>query len=355
MDDAHEARARKLINGGVDFLLAQREKDGGWSMGGGANRPAVTAMVLKALVRHRDLGPDSPVVKRGFEILLKYCRKDGSIYDPRQGLSSYTTAVAIMALKAAGTPGFNEAIRGAADYLKGLQILPGSESPDGRIVGEDSPDIGGFGYGRNGKPNLSVTGMVIEGLHDAGVAPDDAAMRQALVFLSRVQNRSESNPLAFAKKGTNDGGFVYDPGGSKAGRGPGGRGLRSYGSMTYVGFKSMLYAGLARNDPRVRAAFAWIRRYWRLDSNPNMPRVQSEQGLYYYYHVFAKALRAWGQPVIKDAKGVEHNWREELIDALGRRVLENGSWVNNADRWQEGSPVLVTTYCVLALQETLKK
>ncbi len=204
----------------------------------------------------------------------------------------------------------------------------------------------------------------MQALHDAGVPGDDPAMRRALVFLTRTQNRSESNRLAWATEGENDGGFVYAPalqkditvGESKAGSaGPANRGLRSYGSMTYTGFKSMLYANVSRDDPRVRASYEWIRRYWRLDSNPNMPQARSKQGLHYYYQVFAKGLRAWGESIITDTEGVEHNWREELIDALAARVSADGSWVNTAGRWEESNPILVTAYSVLALQEALKK
>ena len=35
-------------------------------------------------------------------------------------------------------------------------------------------------------------------------------------------------------------------------------GLRSYASMTYAGLKSMIYAGLDRDDPRVKAALDYI-------------------------------------------------------------------------------------------------
>ena len=68
----------------------------------------------------------------------------------------------------------------------------------------------------------------------------------------------------------------------------------------------------------------WIRTHYGLDENPGM----GSSGLYYYYHVFAKAMRAWGEPAIADLKGVKHNWRHELIDALARRVRDDGSWVN---------------------------
>jgi len=203
--------------------------------------------------------------------------------------------------------------------------------------------------------DLSNVAFWMDAMHDAGVDQNDEHVQRALKFLNRVQNRSESNPEKFAADGSNDGGFVYSPVESKGGAGANNQGLRSYGSMTYAGFKSMLYAGVAKDDPRVRAAFDWIRRYWTLDSNPNLPTQQNQEGLYYYYHTYAKALRAWDQPIIRDGKGKEHNWREELIDAVAQRVQKNGSWDNDKDRWDEGSPVLVTAYVIAALQEATAK
>ncbi|MGB2823284.1 MAG: prenyltransferase/squalene oxidase repeat-containing protein [Phycisphaerae bacterium] len=356
MDAPHLARAQSLINGGLKFLLAGREASGGWSLGGGLMEPAITGLVLKALLEHPDLDRTSPVVTKGFDVMLSYRQKDGAIYDPKLGRPAYTTAIAIMALTEAKDSAYNEAIRHAVQYLKGIQIVPGQESPDGGEVAADSPRVGGVGYGKSAEPNLSVLGFAIEAWREAGIKPDDPAMQRAVEFLSRVQNRSESNPLSWAREGDNDGGFVYELDASKAGEGPGGSGLRSYGSMTYVGFKSMLYAGVDRSDPRVQAAYMWIRRYWRLDSNPNMPKLRSEEGLFYYYHVFAKALRAWGADEIDDLKGAKHNWRHELIDALAERVGEDGSWTNkSAKRWEEGNPVLSTCFGVLALEEAMRK
>ena len=361
MDEQHQAAARKLIQGGIDFLRPRQQADGGWSLGQGANKPAITAMVLKALIQGGHLNDRSQWVQRGFEVMLSYRQADGGIYDPKQGLSNYTTSLAIMAMTASQNPRYTQAIRESVEYLKRQQIAPGAETPDGQTVTPDHPFAGGVSYGQHGRPDLSNMGMWMEAMHEAGVPADDPAIQRALVFVTRAQNRSESNALAWAKEGSNDGGFVYAPatasilvqGETKVEAAPGETGLRSYGSMTYVGFKSLLYAGLAKDDGRVRAAYDWIRRYWRLDSNPNMPRAQSLQGLYYYYHAMAKALRAWGEPVITDAQGVAHLWRAELIDALQQRVRPDGSWVNLAMRWEEADPVLATAYAVLALQETL--
>jgi squalene-hopene/tetraprenyl-beta-curcumene cyclase len=355
MDVAHLAAARKMVNDGIGALLLAREADGGWSMDRG-NKPAVTALVLKALMGHGQFTMDDKVIKKGYQCLLSFKQKDGGIYDPSQGISTYTTAVAISALAAAGNPAFKGDVDDAANYLKKMQIQPGSESPDGAAVKEGDPRVGGMDYGKSGQPNLSTLGFAIEAWHDAGVSADDPAMQRAVAFLQQVQNNSENDKNPLVKTGPRDGGFFYAPNESKAGpAGAQDKGLRSYGSMTYVGFKSLLYAGIDRTDPRVAAAFKWIRDYWRLDSNPNMPQAQSLEGLYYYYLAYAKALRAWGEPKITDAAGKEHNWREELVDALKDREKTGGQWVNTQDRWGEASPVLVTAYAVLSLEETLKK
>jgi squalene-hopene/tetraprenyl-beta-curcumene cyclase len=363
IDAKHLAAANKLMKDGIAYLLSVADKDGGWSAGG-AYKPAITAIVLKVLVQSPGYNVNSPEVKKGFEVLMKYRQKDGGFYDPGTGVENYTTALAVMALVAANDPQYGGAIREAVDYLKKQQIVPGAESPDGQNIAENDIRVGGVSYGKHGRPDLSNLGMWMDALNEAGVKGDDPAVQRALLFVTRCQNRSESNPLPWAAEGDNDGGAIYAPAGkggdlklaeSMAGTARGGRGLRSYGSMTYVMFKSMLYANVAKDDPRVQAAYKWIRTYWRLDCNPNMPEAKSLQGLYYYYHVFAKALRAWGRDTIKDIDGTEHNWRHEMIDALAERAQKDGSWKNDADRWNEGSPALVTGYAIMALQEAVKK
>ena len=77
----------------------------------------------------------------------------------------------------------------------------------------------------------------------------------------------------------------------------------------------------------------------------------AQQGLYYYYHTFARVLNAYDEPVITDHKGVEHDWRLELIEKLASLQQADGSWVGDK-RWMENNPVLVTSYAILALQES---
>jgi squalene-hopene/tetraprenyl-beta-curcumene cyclase len=116
--------------------------------------------------------------------------------------------------------------------------------------------------------------------------------------------------------------------------------------MTYAGLKSMIYAGVKADDPRVKAALGWLKKNYDLDSNPGMGTA----GLYYYYQTFAKALSALGEDKFVDVHGIAHDWRAELIDELGSRQRADGSWVNSENaKWMEGDASLVTGYALLAL------
>ena len=79
--------------------------------------------------------------------------------------------------------------------------------------------------------------------------------------------------------------------------------------MTYTGLKSFLYAGVGKDDPRVKAAIDWVRKHYTLDENPGMGKA----GLYYYYNTFGKAMTALGEDPFVDAKGKSHEWRADLF------------------------------------------
>lgn len=130
--------------------------------------------------------------------------------------------------------------------------------------------------------------------------------------------------------------------------------LRAYGSMTYAGFKSYIYAGLSRTDPRTQAAWRWICDNYTLDENPGM----GTDGLYYYYLMFSKALAAAGDAkliVFSDAgNSREPIWREDLITKLETLQNEDGSFKSVDDRWMENDPVLITAYALIALQHATR-
>ncbi len=299
--------------------------------------------------------------KRAREFVRSRLDRSGEPFnpDPEGGLGNYVASAVASGLAAVDDPADRPLIETTIEWLTRTQW------DQGEGISPRLDWFGGSGYGKWGRPDLSNTQMMLDALHDAGVSPEDPAMERALVFLTRTQNAPGTNQAAWAQAGKGDGGFVYTPanGGESfsseaAGEGrygekvPAGQphSLRSYGSMTYAGFKSLLYAGLSPSDPRVRAALDWIRTHWTFAENPGV----GQQGYYYYVHALARALAASGLEEIVDAAGVHHKWRDELIEALASRRRADGSWVNTAERWEESSPELCTIYATLALEEALK-
>ena len=115
--------------------------------------------------------------------------------------------------------------------------------------------------------------------------------------------------------------------------------------MTYAGLKSMIFAGVKEDDPRVKAVVKWIGKNYDLKSHPG----QGNAGLYYYYHTFAKALAAIGDEQIIDSSQKSHDWRAEMVNRLVDAQNPDGSWINKNNRWLEGDANLVTAYGLLAL------
>jgi squalene-hopene/tetraprenyl-beta-curcumene cyclase len=355
--DPASTKAYAAVDKAFEWLKTQQQPDGSWQKTG--QPPAISALVLKAFMGDVKNDPDDGYLDKGFDALLKHQRPDGGIYDDM--LANYNTAIAISALAASKEPEYQEHLAKALEYLRKLQwtdAIDAAPNIERKTVGKDDPRYGGFGYGHSERPDGSNMQIALDALHDAGVKPDDPAYAAAVAFASRLQNRSESNDQKFAG---NDGGFVYtdvNGGSSPAGEytGPDGRKLvRSYGSMTYAGLKSMIYAGLGKDDPRVKAAWGWIAKNYTWDENPGLklgPNNPSEAGLYYYFHTAARALHAYGEPVIADAQGNKHDWRIELINKITSLQKPDGSWVGD-DKWMEGNPVITTSFAVLALQEAI--
>jgi len=298
-------------------------------------------LITTGLMRHGRT-PVDPMVARSLAYLEKYVQPDGGIYSPGTLYRNYETCLAILCLTEANRDGrYDQLLKKAEAYVKGLQWDTG-EGHD-----RSSTSFGGAGYGKHNRPDMSNTTFLMDVLKARGCKLDDPAVQNLLTFVSRCQNlETEHNQTKFPTLNP-DGGFYYTAaagGSSQAGETPEG-GLRSYGSMTYAGLKSMLYAGVAQDDPRVQAAFKWAQKHYTVKKNPGLGKA----GLFYYYHTFAKALHAMGEDQVVDESGVEHNWRQELIDELAARQSKDGSWTNSNPRWLEGDPNLITGYVLLTL------
>ena len=333
-----ESDLSKMVSKGIQFLQKSQSADGSYSSHAGTG---VTSLVTTALLRN-GRGPQDPLIARSLKYLEGHVRPDGGIYSEGSNHRNYETCLAVFCFAEANRDGrYGKLLKDADTFLKQLQ-WDGEEGHD-----ESSTSFGGAGYGRHSRPDLSNTSFMIDALKELGNEANDPAIQRALVFVSRCQNlETEHNETAYAAKNP-DGGFYYTiaaGGSSQAGKTAEG-GLRSYGSMTYAGLKSMIFAGVDAEDPRVKAAHNWISENYTLQENPHM----ADNGLYYYYHTFAKALDATGLEEIIDSEGNAHNWRREFVKQLASLQLEDGSWINKNERWLEGDPNLVTGYVLLAL------
>ena len=334
------ARRQDAIARALDYLVQTQAPDGTWCQG----NLGITALCTSALLAGGKTIADPPV-RKAIGRVLTFQKPDGGIYDDT-GLNNYTTSISLMLLVKADAKAYAAPIEKAKTYLVQHQW------DEAESIDANHPWYGGAGYGKHERPDLSNASFFLEAMHQAGVPKDDPLWAKAVVFVSRCQDRSESNDgmIVGADEG---GGMIYSPhkgGESKAGTVDlpnGKRGLKAYASMTYAGFKSFVYAGLARDDPRVLAALDWIRHHWSFEENPEL----GQQGLYYYYMVAAQALKAWGETTVRDAARREHRWKDELTEAILRRERSPGCWYNEADRWMEGKEIAVvpTSYVVIAL------
>lgn len=344
---------RQAIARGNSYLESQQNPGGYWE---DKELPAFTALALQAAARDpRHTGKPLPEnIRKGFAWLAAQQKPDGGIYN--RGLSVYNTAIAVTALLSARDASYEPAIIKARKHLIDNQWDTGKEQET------DEPNDGGVGYGsKNTHTDLSNTYLAIEALAiskkiiDDGKYGDqpDLDWQAAIQFISRCQNLQKTNDRPWASDDTkNKGGFVYTHDQSKAGEEatPDGRTtLRSYGSMSYAGLLSLIYAKVGPRDPRVIAVKEWLAANYTLDENPGM----GSQGLFYYYQTMAKALTVANVGKLPLAGGKSVDWRRELANKMLSRQRGDGSWANENGRWMESNPTLVTAYSVITLEQIL--
>ena len=350
-DKGVESLRQKTIQRGIAYLKERGQaEDGGFSSFAGTGP---TSLAVAAMLRC-GVSPDDPAVAKGLAYLRSKTHKDGGIYGMSWFLN-YETCAAIEAFTLANQNGrYDELLKNAEKFIRKNQW------DEAREKEPDDLFYGGEGYGGTSRPDLSNTAYMLDALKDCGAKADDPALQKALAFVSRCQNfESEHNTTKFASLNP-DGGFYYtcceSGGGRGGGRGKGGGGgeqnrtlpnggLRSYGSMSYSGLKSMIYCGLDESDPRVKAVVDWVQKYYTVKSNPGM----EASGLFYYYHMFAKALDVFGRNEITTPDGKAHDWRADLVTELAGRQREDGAWQNQNTRWMEGDPNLCTAFALLSL------
>jgi squalene-hopene/tetraprenyl-beta-curcumene cyclase len=376
MDISFRNEVQRAIEKGNDFLKASQNSNGWWST---PDHPSVTALALSALVNEPGTRyKNSAETKHGYEFVLAHAKPDGGIYTTN--LANYNTSICMMGLLAAHDPKYDAVLRRARAYLVAGQADLGAL---GKL---DTPWDGGIGYSHDaGRSDMNNTVTALEALYyskhlvtDKDAATKDLNWAAAIQFIQNCQNLPGANKQDWVSADPKDhGGFVYDPDSSKAGGATNASGkvaLRSYGSISYAGLLSYIYADVKPSDPRVQAVMDWLRANYSLEENPGM----GQQGYFYYLHLMTKALNAahvetleaksWRDELRESPSGGTNSaspsnnsgtrvtrpsnvdWRREVAMRLINLQKNDGSWQNDNGRWWEKDPILVTAYSVLALE-----
>lgn len=326
---AVKTTGQRSLDRGLAYLRQNQKPDGSWDSHEGITGLAVLAFLKQPGGAKKDVA----YTDKGLKFIASKARPDGSIW--AMDMAAVNTAIAIMAFKQSGKPEYAALVKKGQDYLVKAQF------DEGEGHTKSDKNYGGIGYDDESRADLSNLHHVLEALKETDLPDNSNVWDKALTFIQRTQNRKASNDIGSP---SDDGGFMYMPGMSFAG------GATSYGSMTYAGLLSYNYSNLKKNDERVVSAHKWISTNYTLDENPGLGKTT----LYYYYMVFAKGLRVYGEPTIADGKGQKHDWRQELVKKLSDLQYPEGYWVNKDDpsHWQDNK-ILVTTFTSTALDYAL--
>jgi squalene-hopene/tetraprenyl-beta-curcumene cyclase len=356
----HESLKQELTlsyQRGLNFLKAkQNPETGQW---GEAEPVAFTALAIASTLLDPERDPNAPIpphIEKAYAFLLKNVQPDGGIYVKAR--ANYNTSMALMALL------LNPKLENEEIMLRARRFVIGQQNDFDEKGKTDNPFDGGIGYGTP-KPNspahadMSNTVFALEALHYAEALladKGDAAKNEpklnfaaAIEFITNCQNLPGSNKQGWVSTDPTDrGGFISSPGETRGAEEklPDGRtALRSYGSISYAGLLSFIYAGVDKSDPRVQAVMEWLKNNYTLAENPGL----GENGLYYYYHTMAKALSAAKVDFLKTKDGKVIDWRADLTAKILSLQNGDGSWDNETARWMESDPVLTTCYMLMAL------
>ncbi len=302
---------------GLRWLANRQLRTGLWSLTGpyddGArsnNDAAATAMALLAFQgagytpQSDPKDPFTPVVRRGWNQLLKKMDKDGKFFDEvHSNQQLYTQAMCTIALcELFGMTGdyqYRDAAQKAVDYCVKIQ------SPEG-----------GWRYEPGVDSDMSVTGWFVMALQSARMA----GLEVPSPTLDRISG--------FLDEVARDGGSRY------AYRVRDGATL----TLTAEGLLCRMYLGWEHDDPRLQTGVRYLLE--------NLP-VWSEQNVYYWYYATQVMHHTEGSPW--------RTWNEQMRKLLPekqvRRGRERGSWDPADDRWGgDGGRLYVTCLSLYTLE-----
>lgn len=336
-----------MVDKATAYLKTSQDENGGWST---SKTPGITGIVLTGLLRTGKVDAEHPMAAKSLEYIESLVNaKEGHIAgkDARVQLKNYVTSINVMALVAAQREDrYKKVIGDATAFLKKLQW----DEEEGKQRDSDFFGGAGYDSKSRpdlSNTQMFLDALKAAGVPPDDPAMKKALVFVSRCQNLKGEHNDQPwagkiNDGSFIYSAAGGGQSKVDGTSPETG-------LTGYGSMTYAGVKSMIHCGVSKDDPRMKKAYEWIRKNYTVEMNPGMPKEMGDRGLYYYYHTMAKCLDALGIDEIEDAQGKKHDWRADIRAALAKRQRPNGSWVNDKDQWMEGDPNLVTGYALMTL------
>lgn len=310
------AKTEGAVTMGLKWLAAQQHKTGLWSLNGPysdgsqtENSEAATAMALLAF-QGAGYTPASdpqkaftPVVRRGWNALLKRMEDGRFFHDVPESHQLYTQAQCTIALcelyAMTGDPAYYDAAQKAVDYCVHIQ------APEG-----------GWRYQPGVDSDMSVTGwfvMALQSARMAGIEVPSPVFDRIGKFLDSVA-RDEGARY----------GYQVQAGATLP--------------LSAEGLLCRQYLGWPHSDPRLNAGVEYLL--------ANLPEWDKRNAYYWYYatqvmhHMEGKPWRAWNDRM-----------RELLPEHQEKRGKERGSWNPRGDRWGDaGGRLYVTCLSIYTLE-----
>ncbi len=333
------ARARLMVDRGLDFLARSQQPDGRWQLTRYAgvtpsdapqldSDTAATGLALLCFLGaghdHFD-GEHRDAVRRGLEFLISVQRPDGDLFLPADDLSNscgwlYSHGIASIALC--------EAVGMTGDPL----LAPAAEQACRFITASRHPTLGGWRYTPRSDADLSVSGWMLVALR----AGDLAGVETSPEALAGVRTLLAASAVA-----TDPTRFAYN-----ARKADQRRTDLSVTCMTAVGTLMRLHTGSPVSDPAVTAAAEALAALRPSYGTPD----RKIRDAYLWYYASQVLVHTAGEPW--------QNWYEGLVDTLEPEQRSTGplagSWDplgERPDRWgRYGGRLYVTTLHLLALE-----
>ena len=312
------AGTEAAVKRALDWFVRNQTRDGFWSLkgpysnsGGIENRTAATAMALLAFQgagHTHKTGDYQPVVRKGWNALLKDQKDDGDFWRP--GVNHhrlYSQAQATIAICE---------LFGMTRDDKYRQ--PAQRAIDYAVAIQDSK--GGWRYIPRSGTDTSVTGwfvMALQSARMAGLQVDSQTLERISKYLDAAAS---------------DGGARYGYQAQNAESVP----------MTAEALLCRQYLGWKRDDPRLISGVQYVLRHPIAFNN-----VDIDQNVYYWYYAT--------QVVHHMEDDYWDQWNNVMRAELPRQQVtsgkESGSWSPEGDRWgHHGGRLYTTALCTYMLE-----